>query len=67
MWLGSHIAVAVAQASDYSSDLTPSLGTSMCGGCGPKKRKNTRPRIWFYYSRPHPILPIKEKGKVKQD
>ena len=27
------------QASSYSSDLTPSLGTSICRGCGPKKTK----------------------------
>ena len=39
MWLRSSIAVAVVEASSYSSDLTPSLGTSMCCGCGPKKKK----------------------------
>ena len=33
--LGSCVAVAVAQASGYSSDSTPSLGTSTCR---PKKR-----------------------------
>ena len=37
MWLGSHVAVAVAGS--YSCDLTPSLGTSICCGCGPKKKK----------------------------
>ena len=37
MQLGSRVAVAVVQASGYSSDSTPSLGTSMCPGCGPKK------------------------------
>ena len=37
--LGSGVAMAVAQASDYSSDLTPSLGTSICHGGGPKKIK----------------------------
>ena len=36
-WLGSD--VAVAQASGYSSDWTPSLETSTCRGCGPKKTK----------------------------
>ena len=36
--LRSHIAVAVVQASSYSSDSTPSLGTSICLGCGPKKQ-----------------------------
>ena len=35
MQLGSHIAVAVVQAGSYRSDLTPSLGTSICFGCGP--------------------------------
>ena len=34
---GSGIAVTVAWAGGYSSDLTPSLGTSICHGCGPKK------------------------------
>ena len=35
MHLGS--GVAVAQASSCSSDLTPSLGISICQGCSPKK------------------------------
>ena len=34
--LGSCVAVALAQAGGYSSDLTPSLGTSICRGSGPK-------------------------------
>ena len=38
-WLGPHVAVAVAQAGSYSSDSTPSLGTSICCGCGPKEKK----------------------------
>ena len=37
MWLVS--GDAVAQAIGYSSDSTPSLGTSMYLGCGPKKTK----------------------------
>ena len=37
MELGSGIDVAVANS--YGSDLTPSLGTSMCHGYGPKKTK----------------------------
>ena len=36
-WLGSGVAVAVAQAGSYSSDLTPHLGTSICCGSSPKK------------------------------
>ena len=39
MWLRSSIAVAVAQASSCSSDLTPSLGTSIWCRFGPKKQK----------------------------
>ena len=34
-------AVAVAQASSYNSHLIPSLGTSICSTCGPKKEKQT--------------------------
>ena len=42
MWLGSHIAVSLAQASSYSSNSTPSLGTSICCRCGPKKNNNNK-------------------------
>ena len=42
MLLRSDIAVAVAQAGSYSSDLTPSLGTYICYGCGPKKQKKKK-------------------------
>ena len=48
--LGSRVALAVAQASDYSSDWTPSLGTSIYHGQGhkkterpPQKKKKKRP------------------------
>ena len=44
MRLGSRAAVAVAQASGYSSNSTPSPGTSMCRKCGPKKTKKERER-----------------------
>ena len=40
--LGSCVAVAVAQAGGYNSDWTPSLGTSMCHECGPKKKKKKK-------------------------
>ena len=40
--LGSGIAVAVVQASSCSSNQTPSLGTSICRDCGPKKPKNKK-------------------------
>ena len=39
MCLGSGMAVAVAVAGSCSSFLTPSLGTSICLGCDPKKKK----------------------------
>ena len=42
MQLRSGVAVAVALAGSYSSDLTPSLGTSICSGCGPKKSKKKK-------------------------
>ena len=42
MQLGSCIAVAEVQASGYSFNSTPSLGTSICLGCGPKKQKKKK-------------------------
>ena len=39
LWLRSGVAVAVVQPSSCSSDLTPSLGTSICCRFGPKKKK----------------------------
>ena len=41
------VAVAVVQASGCSSDLRPSLGTSICCRCGPKKTKKKK-RKKFY-------------------
>ena len=43
--LGSHVAVAVALADSCRSDSTPSLGTSVCPGRGPKnpKTKQNKP------------------------
>ena len=40
MWLRSCIALALVWAGGYDSDLTPSLGSSMCRRCSPKKTKN---------------------------
>ena len=37
--LGSCVTVSAAQAGSYSPDSTPSLGTSICCRCGPKKKK----------------------------
>ena len=42
MWLRSGVAMAVAWADGYSSDLTPSLGTSICCRCGHKKKKKKK-------------------------
>ena len=42
MWLGSHIAVAVAQAGSYSSDSTPSQEISICHRCGPERQKEKK-------------------------
>ena len=41
-WLGSGVAVAVVQAGSCSSDWTPSLGNSLCHGCGPEKTKSKK-------------------------
>ena len=43
---GSCVAVAVAQAGGYSFGPIPSLGTSICHECGPKKtEKDTHTKI----------------------
>ena len=44
MLLGSGVAVAVAvaQAGSYTSSSTPSLGTSICHGYGPRKTKRKK-------------------------
>ena len=42
MQLGSYVAMVVAQASNCSSNWTPSLGTSICCMCGPEKRKKKK-------------------------
>ena len=41
-WPGSGIAVAVAVAESYSSNYTPSLGTSICCRYGPKNQKKKK-------------------------
>ena len=40
--LRSDVAVAVVEASSCSSEWTPSLGTSICHGCGPEKKKEKK-------------------------
>ena len=46
MWLGSPTAVTVMWAGSYSSNSTPSLGTSICRG-GPKKMEKKKKRKCF--------------------
>ena len=41
-WLRSGVAVAVVEAGSCSSDSTPSLGTSICCGYGPKKTEDKK-------------------------
>ena len=41
-WPGSRVVMAVAWAGSYSSDSTPSVGTSICCGCSPKKTKQNK-------------------------
>ena len=57
MWLASGVAVAVAEAGCCSSNSTPSPGTSICCGFGPKKEKpdKTTKNRW---------LPILSSGKT---
>ena len=42
MRLGSDVAVAVMYTGSRSSNLIPSLGTSICHMCGPKKKKRQK-------------------------
>ena len=42
MWLGSDLAVAVVWAGTCSSDLTCSLGNSICQRCSSKKAKKNK-------------------------
>ena len=45
-WLASGVAVALAWASSYSCNLTPSLGTSIHHRFVPKKTKKKKKKIW---------------------
>ena len=49
MWLWSCIAVAVVWAGRYSSNLTPSLRTSICCEYGPGKKKKQQTNIYTYF------------------
>ena len=46
-WLGSGVAVALAQAGSNSSNQTPSLGTSICRGRGPQRTKDKKNKIKY--------------------
>ena len=62
MRLGSRIAVAVVQAGICSSNLTPSLGNSICRRCSPKYTHTRILYIYvYYYSR---ILEIRKNTVV---
>ena len=56
MWLGSCVAVAVVQAGPCSSSLTPSLGTSICHLCGPKKTKQNKTKCPTCFLAPDRLL-----------
>ena len=56
MQLRSPVAVAVVEASSYSSDSTPGLGTSICHECGPKNRKKKKRKKEII----HPVLGLTE-------
>jgi len=70
--LGARVAVAVVQASSCSSDSSPSLGTSICCGCGPKKGKKqnkTKLRTWrsdttFIWLRWTDVFPKTKQSKL---
>ena len=49
--LGSGIAVALAWSGSCSSDCTPSLGTCICHGCGPKKVNKIHLGLLLWHSR----------------
>ena len=51
MRLRSCVTVAVVWAGSCSSDLTPSLGTSICHRCGPEKKKKKLYWPSFYFAR----------------
>ena len=46
MQLGSHVAVAVVETGSCSSDLTSSVGTSLCCRCSPTKKKK---KFWLLF------------------
>ena len=68
-WLRSGMVVALVQASSCSSDSTPSLGTSICCRCGPKKTKTKgkkRRKHVFYILQSSIGMPRTLKTDTKQ-
>ena len=58
--LRSGVAVAVVQAGSCSSDLTPSLGTSKCCRCDPKKAKTSEQiKVSLWLGCPSSFIPLK--------
>ena len=47
--------MAVAKASSYSLDSAPSLGTSMCLRCSPKKKKRKKEAVRCHGYCPHGV------------
>ena len=53
--------MAVALASGYSADLTPSLGTFMCCGCGTKKTKRKKKSLIVFLANVSALKFIKKE------
>ena len=65
--LGSDVAVAVVEAGSCSSHMTPSLGTSICCRCSPKKkrkRKKKKPKKQNKEFKPCPVPGIELVLKI---
>ena len=55
----SGVAVAVAVTGSCGSDLTPSLGTSICHRCSTKKKKKRKKKIIYFK-----VSALKEKKRL---
>ena len=67
MRLGSCIAVAVVYAGSCSSDSIPSLGTSTCCTCGPKKQKKKEKRKKSCWGVPVVVQWVKNLTSIHED
>ena len=61
--LRSGMVMAVAQAGNYSSDLTPSLGTSICYRYSPKNKKKIKKRK--EKNNPTAVAQVTVEGQVR--